>query len=225
MVKRVNNTADWVAHSLNVQARASELFGKAQDLELAKRGFLLTRSDAFLPSYDEARAALPQALAKLRSLVADNPEQTARVDRAGLSVEDILTTSARTIELGRNGQFAEAISFLTAWRGQPTLETFRAIVDEFNNAESDLLEKRQATEATERAITLGMVLLILASAAGAALGALLLSGGLIRELRERTQALAEETRVRKDAEAILVQTQKIESSVSSPAASPTTSTM
>ena len=58
---------------------------------------------------------------------------------------------------------------------------------------------------------LSMVLIILASAAGAALGALLLSGALIRELRERTEALAEETRVRKDAEAILVQTQKMES--------------
>ena len=118
MVERVNNAADWVAHSLEVQARASESFGKVQDLELAKRGFLLTRSDAFLPPYDEARAALSQALAKLRSLVVDNRDQTARVDRMGLSVEDILTTSARSIELGRNGQFAEAISFLTRHAGQ-----------------------------------------------------------------------------------------------------------
>jgi signal transduction histidine kinase len=211
MVERVNNAADWVAHSLEVQARASESFGKVQDLELAKRGFLLTRSDAFLPPYDEARAALSQALAKLRSLVVDNRDQTARVDRMGLSVEDILTTSARSIELGRNGQFAEAISFLTRHAGQPTLESFRAIVDEFNRTESDLLSKRQAAEATARAIMLSMVLIILASAAGAALGALLLSGALIRELRERTEALAEETRVRKDAEAILVQTQKMES--------------
>ena len=38
-----------------------------------------------------------------------------------------------------------------------------------------------------------------------------MSGALIRELRERTEALAEETRVRKDAQAILAQTQKMES--------------
>ena len=211
MVERVNSAADWVAHSLEVEGRASELLGKLQDLELAKRGFLLTRSDAFIPSYDEARTAIPQALAKLRSLVADNPDQTARVDRMGLSIEDILTTSARTIELGRNGQFAEATAFVMTGRGQQTLESFRAIVDEFNAAESDLLKKREAAEATARAIMLGMVLVVLASAAGAALGALLLSGALIRELRQRTEALAEETRVRKDAQAILAQTQKMES--------------
>jgi signal transduction histidine kinase len=211
MVERVNSAADWVAHSLEVEGRASELLGKLQDLELAKRGFLLTRSGGFIPSYDEARTAIPQALAKLHSLVADSRDQTARVDRMGLSIEDILTTSARTIELGRNGQFVEATASVMTGRGQQTLESFRAIVDEFNAAESDLLKKREAAEATARAIMLGMVLIILASAAGAALGALLLSGALIRELRQRTEALAEETRVRKDAQAILAQTQKMES--------------
>ena len=211
MVERVNSAADWVAHSLEVEGRASELLGRLQDLELAKRGFLLTRSDGFIPSYDEARTAIPQALAKLHSLVADSRDQTARVDRMGLSIQDILTTTARTIELGRNGQFAEATASAMTGRGQQTLESFRAIVDEFNAAESDLLKKREAAEATARAIMLGMVLIILASAAGAALGALLLSGALIRELRQRTEALAEETRVRKDAQAILAQTQKMES--------------
>ena len=211
MVERVNSAADWVAHSLEVEGRASELLGRLQDLELAKRGFLLTRLNGFIPSYDEARTAIPQALAKLHSLVADSRDQTARVDRMGLSIQDILTTTARTIELGRNGQFAEATASAMTGRGQQTLESFRAIVDEFNAAESDLLKKREAAEATARAIMLGMVLIILASAAGAALGALLLSGALIRELRQRTEALAEETRVRKDAQAILAQTQKMES--------------
>ena len=211
MVERVNSAADWVAHSLEVEGRASELLGRLQDLELAKRGFLLTRSNGFIPSYDEARTAIQQALAKLHSLVADSRDQTARVDRMGLSIQDILTTTARTIELGRNGQFAEATASAMTGRGQQTLESFRAIVDEFNAAESDLLKKREAAEATARAIMLGMVLIILASAAGAALGALLLSGALIRELRQRTEALAEETRVRKDAQAILAQTQKMES--------------
>ena len=87
MAERVNGAADWVAHSLEVQGKAAGLLGDVQDLELAKRGYLLTRSDAFLPAYDEARAAVPQALDKLRSLVADNPDQMARVGRMDLSLE------------------------------------------------------------------------------------------------------------------------------------------
>jgi signal transduction histidine kinase/ActR/RegA family two-component response regulator len=211
MVERVNSAADWVAHSLDVQAKAAGLLGSVQDLELAKRGYLLTRSDAFLPPYDQARAAIPLALGNLRSLVADNPDQIARVDRMASSIEDLLTTSTRAVELGRHGQFPEAAEIATAGRGQQILESFRAIVDEFGKAESDLLRERQAAESMARAIMLGLVLIGLACAAAAALGALLLSAALIRELRERSEALAEETRVRKEAEAILVQSQKMES--------------
>jgi signal transduction histidine kinase/ActR/RegA family two-component response regulator len=211
MVERVNRAADWVAHSLDVQAKAAGLLGSVQELALAKRGYLLTRSDAFLPSYDEARAAIPQALGNLRSLVADNPGQTARIDRMASSIEDLLTTSTTAVELGRHGQFPEAAAIATTVRGQQILESFRAIVDEFGKAEGDLLRERQAAESRARAIMLGLVLIGLVCAAAAALGALLLSAALIRELRERSQALAEETRVRKDAEAILVQSQKMES--------------
>jgi signal transduction histidine kinase/ActR/RegA family two-component response regulator len=210
-VERVNDTADWVAHSLDVQAKAAQLLGRVQDLELAKGDYLLTRLDAFLPAYDEARAAIQQALDKLRSSVPDNPEQTARVGRMGLSIEDILTTSTRAIELGRSGQFLEATKIATVGRGQQTLESFRVLVDEFEKAESDLLLERQAAESTARAIMLGLVLISLVSAAGAALGALFLSGALIRELREGSEALAEETRLRQDAQAILAQAQKMES--------------
>ena len=146
MAERVNGTADWVAHSLEVQGKAAGLLGDVQDLELAKRGYLLTRSDAFLPLYNGARAAIPQALAKLRSLVADNRDQTAQVERMESSVEDMLTTSAKAVELGRNGQFSEAAEIATTGRGQQILESFRAIVDDLEKAESDLLRERQGAE-------------------------------------------------------------------------------
>ena len=60
-----------------------------------------------------------------------------------------------------------------------------------------------------RSILLGLVLIGLVSAAGAALGALSMSGALIQELRQRSEALARETRERKEAQAMLIQTQKM----------------
>ena len=182
-----------------------------QDLKLAQRGYLLTRSDAFLAPYDEARAAIPQALASLRSLVADNPDQTARVERMRALIDELLTRATTTVELGRKDQFAEAIEIVKTGRGQQISQSFRALVDAFRLAENGILGRRQAAESSARAIMLGLVLIGLASAAAAALGALFMSGALIRELRERSEALAEETRVRKEAQAMLVQTQKMES--------------
>ena len=211
MAERVNRAADWVAHSLEAEAIATELLDRVQDLKLGQRGYLLTRSDAFLAPYDEARAAIPQALASLRSLVADNPDQTARVERMRPLIDELLTRATTTVELGRKDQFAEAIEIVRTGRGQQVLQSFRALVDAFRLAENGILGQRQAAESRARAIMLGLVLISLASAAAAALGALFMSGALIRELRERTEALAEETRVRKEAQAMLLQTQKMES--------------
>ena len=211
MAERVNRAADWVAHSLEVQARATDLLSRVQDLNLGQRGYLLTRSDAFLAPYEQARAAIPQALGNLRPLVADDPDQTARVERMGALIDEMLTRATKTIELGRNGQFAEATELVKSGRGQQILKSFRALLSEFSMSENDLLGKRQAAESAARAIMLGLVLVGLATAAAAALGALLMSGALIRELRERSEALTEETRVRKEAQAMLVQTQKMES--------------
>ena len=122
MAERVNRAADWVAHSLEVEARATELLSRVQDLKLGQRGYLLTRSDAFLAPYEQARAAIPQALSNLRSLVADNPDQTARVERMGASDRRMLTRATTTVELGRKGQFAEAIEIVKTGRGEQILE-------------------------------------------------------------------------------------------------------
>jgi signal transduction histidine kinase/ActR/RegA family two-component response regulator len=211
MAERVNRAADWVAHSLEAEAIATELLDRVQDLKLGQRGYLLTRSDAFLAPYEEAQAAIPQALASLRSLVADNPDQTARVERMRPLIDELLTRATTTVELGRKDRFAEAIEIVKTGRGEQVLQSFRALLDAFRLAENGILGQRQADESRARAIMLSLVLISRASAAAAALGALFMSGALIRELRERTEALAEETRARKEAQAMLLQTQKMES--------------
>jgi CHASE3 domain sensor protein len=42
MDRRVNSAADWTAHSLQVEARATELLGQTQDLRIGGRGYVLT---------------------------------------------------------------------------------------------------------------------------------------------------------------------------------------
>ena len=210
MVERVKIATFWVTHSLEVEGASAQLLGSVQSLELAERGYLLTKSDAFLAPYERARATIPEAAKRLRFLVGDNPDQVALVDRMKVPIDQMLAKTARTIDLGRSGRFDQAIALVAEGRGREALDSFQALVGGFNDAESDLLSKRQATESIARAIMLTVVLLGLAGAVGAALGAFSMTSSLIRELRERSDALAEETRVRKDAQAILAQTQKME---------------
>jgi signal transduction histidine kinase/ActR/RegA family two-component response regulator len=211
MVERVKSAADWVAHTLEVQGAATQLLGEVQGLELDERGYLLTRSDAFLAPYELSRASTLDAMKRLKSLIVDNPDQVARVERMEADVDQLLAKTARTIDLGRSGEFDQATRLVATGKGQEALDSFQALIGEFNDAESDLLGKRQAAESKARAIMLWLILLGLAGAVAAALAAFSLSGAFIRELRAGSEALAEETRVRKDAQAILAQTQKMES--------------
>ena len=211
MVKRVNRTAHWATHSLQVEAKATELLGLAQDLKIGERGYVLTGDDAFLAPYQSALARIPASLDELRSLVADSPDQIRRADRIRMATNEVMAESARPVELARKGDPAGAVAAIKSGRGLQVMDASRAAFDDFYRAENDLLGARLAAEAQARTVMLALVIASLVTAALAALAALALNGAYIRDLRESSEALAQETRERKEAQAMLVQTQKMES--------------
>jgi signal transduction histidine kinase/ActR/RegA family two-component response regulator len=211
MVKRVNSEADWAAHSLLIEAKVAELLGQTQDLKIGERGYVLTGEETFLKPYQSALAGIPGSLAELRSLVSDNLSQIGRVERLRMAISEVMAESARPVELARKGDTTGAVAVIKSGRGLQVMDDFRAAFDDFFQAEDDLLGERFAAEARARKLMLALVIAGLATAAIAAIAALALNGSYIRDLRERSEALAQETRERKEVQAILVQTQKMES--------------
>ncbi|MGH2750991.1 MAG: PAS domain-containing protein [Actinomycetota bacterium] len=68
-----------VAQTFEVRDEIQQVSQLSVEAETGVRGFLLTRDEAFLGSYRVALEELPAALERLRGLVAENPEQAARV--------------------------------------------------------------------------------------------------------------------------------------------------
>ena len=99
MVKRVNSAADWTAHSLQVEAKATELLGQTQDLRIGERGYVLTGDEAFLKPRQLALARIPASLDQLQSLIVDNPDQIRRLDRMRMAISELMAESARPVEL------------------------------------------------------------------------------------------------------------------------------
>jgi signal transduction histidine kinase/CheY-like chemotaxis protein len=211
MVERVNRAADWTTHSLQVETKAAELLAQTQDLRVGERGYVLTDIDAFLKPYQSALARLPASLDELRSLVADNPGQIRRLERMRMAISEVMAESARPVELARKGDTAGAVAVIKSGRGLRVTDDFRAAFDDFFQAENSLLGTRFAEEARARTLMLALVIASLVTAALAAIASLAMNGAYIRDLRERSEALAQETRERKEAQAMLVQTQKMES--------------
>ena len=211
MVERGNSAADWSAHSLEVEAKATQLLAQTQDLRIGERGYVLTGSDAFLEPYRSALARIPASLNELRSFVSDNPSQIRRVDRLRMAISAVMAESARPVELARKGDTAGAIEVIKSGRGIQVMDDFRVAFEDFYQAENGLLGARLAAERRARTVMLALVIASLVTAALAAIAALAMNGAYIRDLRERSEALAQETRERKEVQAILAQTQKMES--------------
>ena len=66
-----------VVHTMEVQRALNATLLTLGGAESGLRGFLLTGNEAFLRPHREAGELLPQQLAELRQLVADNPTQLA----------------------------------------------------------------------------------------------------------------------------------------------------
>jgi hypothetical protein len=143
--------------------------------------------------------------------VADNPAQIRRLERMRMAISEVVAESARPVELIREGGTASAVDSLKSGRGLQVTDDFRAAFDDFYQTENDLLGKRLATEARARTLMVALVIASLVTAALATIASLAMNGAYIHKLREHSEGLAEETRVRKETRAMLFQTQKMES--------------
>jgi two-component system sensor histidine kinase/response regulator len=142
------------------------------DMETGVRGFLLTAESRFLQPYREARAALPSELAQLRSEVAGDGPQSARVEQlAGMIsayeqryVAPIATRTSRPSHAG-------IVSL--ADQGKRELDALRAQFGQFGAIGSARIERGDAatTASAHRALAIAaagfvITVLLLVSLAG-----------------------------------------------------------
>ncbi len=64
-----------VAHTLEVQSKASQVLNLVEDAETGQRGYLLTHNLAYLRPYLDGAAKSPGAVDDLVRLTLDNPRQ------------------------------------------------------------------------------------------------------------------------------------------------------
>src|ERR1035438_10285755 len=68
----------WVDHTDQVIANSRQLMRSMLDMESGLRGFLLTGDQSFLDAYKAANKVVPEQLAALDRMTADNPSQQRR---------------------------------------------------------------------------------------------------------------------------------------------------
>lgn len=140
--QRSQDDARWSRRTQEVIAKVREVLALLTDVETGQRGFALTGDERFLEPYDRARPRLPGALARLRSLTADDPPQQRRLDRLEALQEEKLRYVAQTIEMRRSQGLEPVARRVGLLQGKHIMDEARAVLAEMEEEEARLQAER-----------------------------------------------------------------------------------
>ena len=147
-----------VHDALQVRELISDTLSSLKDAETGQRGYLLTRDEAFLAPYENARRSLPEQLGSLAALVGGDPEQLA----SALTIERLsrekLDELASTIALSRKAQLEEALRLVREGRGRRLMVTLREESRRMLDRQAEQLRQREQHAADGRLQLSGLLL-------------------------------------------------------------------
>ena len=193
---RFAEAAARIEHTYEVLDSIDRVVGRLVDAETAYRGYLLTRTRAFLQPYEGVDNQTRGLLRRLDQLVADSPEQQARAGRLTALAEAKLNEMTRVLALSDNGDAAGAAAVVADGEGKRVMDEVRAVAAEMRGAESSLLAERsdQARLARRAALTFAVASLLVALAVA------FVAVSVQRQLTRRRAAFLEEMAARVEAQ-------------------------
>ena len=193
---RFAEAAARIEHTYEVLDSIDRVVGRLVDAETAYRGYLLTRTRAFLQPYEGVDNQTRALLRRVEQLVADSPEQQARAGRLTALAEAKLIEMTRVLALSDNGDAAGAAAAVADGEGKRVMDEVRAVAAEMGGAESSLLAARsdQARLARRAALTFAVASLLVALAVA------FVAVSVQRQLTRRRAAFLEEMAARVEAQ-------------------------
>ena len=144
MESTVAKNSRWNDHSYQVLQNADGLLMSMVNQETGMRGFLITGNDANLDPYKGGKDSFDAQFAKLKDLTKDNAAQQQRLDDMKVIAESWRReVTEPAITLGGNpATQAQGQDYEKAGKGKSYMDSFRAKMTEFREAESSLLAVR-----------------------------------------------------------------------------------
>jgi PAS domain S-box-containing protein len=143
-------------------------------------GYVLTGEERYLTSYEAARRELPESVARLGTLVGDNPGQVDRLQRvSGLADQRAEILASLVANVRANQPPQSRLALLD--RNKETADTLVAQLQAMQDEEQRLLADRQAHARQTRTLALGAIgLSVLLGLAGGIAAMLLFTSGVTR---------------------------------------------
>lgn len=169
----VNKQVVDISRNFELREQVNRVTRIAYNIEMSRRGYLLTLDDDFLERYERSIVNIDQTLADLALMTENNPQQHARVIEIKSLVEQGQKDVRETINLARQGKTGDAVEQLRGNEGKILRDQLAETVSQFVATEGQELAQRNAYIDRMRSLLTATSIVALASAA--MLGFLLLS--------------------------------------------------
>jgi PAS domain S-box-containing protein len=176
----------WAAHTKEVLSQAQRVLTLLVEEQTGVRGFVITGDAQFAEPYDRAALELPTTLAKLQSLVADNPSQMAKAKQITEKAEGLSRWYADLAQERKNGEVETAVARVKTGYANNQMGDLRQDLASFMQVEERLDQER---EAKLRSIQQRLRIFLVAGTAVAFLGLVGLKFMFYRGISKRLAAL------------------------------------
>jgi CHASE3 domain sensor protein len=170
-VGALTNTSYAVGHTHLVLDRLADLLAAQLNMETGARGYAITGDDAFLEPYQAGSDSSARALAELRQLTLDNPNQQKRLDDLVRPMEAKASHLKSNIDVRRTGGLEPAVKVVQGGEGKRHMDEIRRLLKQMEDEERTLLKQRaadvEAAAAASRSTILYGTLLALLLVVGA----------------------------------------------------------
>ncbi len=162
--KSVYETLGWDKHTQDVFNHINDTLILAISAETDGRGYVITGNESYLESFDVANRSIYGQMSELETLVADNPKQTAEVQKLKGLIEKKLDFIKITNDI-RQKQGADAASQrIKSSEGKKIMDEVRLSLGTLKDEEANLLTIRE--ENLDKSIKNTVLLLFFATGAG-----------------------------------------------------------
>ncbi len=198
LVERTQVYFEEVVEARDARVATTALRTAMQDVETGQRGFIITRNEAYLEPYEDARRLVVPALEQFSASLAPYPQYAEPLARVRESIVLKLEELDTTIALVRDGRIDEAVAIINTDRGKEAMDEARQLFDTVlvaadQRTQDGVLDQRDAANVL-RLLAIGGGLLIVVVGAASVLTALRYTGELIgarAELETVNEALEE----------------------------------
>ena len=149
--RRAVDAHTWELHSHQVLIETYDIKSSVLIAQSSLRAYVLTENPDFLADCRTAERSVPDAIAGLSRLVADNPAQSARVRQMATTADDVLDFQKVNANYVLAGRRDEAAALIRTQAGKHLMRQFLVSTDAFLGDEQRLATKRHdAASASNR---------------------------------------------------------------------------